>query len=224
MSGVAPWSYSKLKKFENCPKQYYHTVITKEYIESFESDAMLYGTEFHTAAEYYMRDGTKMPAKFDQFVGMMEALAEKEGVRYCELKMGITEDLAPCDFFGSDVWWRGIVDLLIVDGAEAYIVDYKTGASTKYADVGQLELMSMAVFKQFPGIKLIRAGLLYVVTEDLIRETYTIDDAPGLWLKWLKRFNRMVAAEESGVWNPRPSGLCKKHCIVLSCPHNGANQ
>ncbi len=223
MSSVAPWSYSKLKKFENCPKQFYHTVVTKEYVETFASEAMLYGTDFHTAAEHYLRDDTDIPERFEFARPMLDALGAKKGARHCELKMGVTEDLDPCDFFASNVWWRGVVDLLIVDGGEAYVVDYKTGASTKYADVGQLELMAMAVFKRFPEIKKIRAGLLYVITEDLIRETYTIEDAPDLWLKWLKRFNRMVAAEERGVWNPRPSGLCKKHCVVLSCPHNGAN-
>ena len=30
-----------------------------------------------------------------------------------------------------------------------------------------------------------------------------------------------VPDDTPDVWNPRPSGLCKKHCVVLECPHNG---
>jgi len=26
---------------------------------------------------------------------------------------------------------------------------------------------------------------------------------------------------EVDMWNPRPSGLCRAHCVVTECPHNG---
>jgi hypothetical protein len=220
MTIVAPWAYSKLKKFETCPKQYYHTVITKEYKEP-SSDAMMYGNEFHKAAELYIGSRVPIPSRFGFAKPMLDALLDKTGIKHCELKLGLTENLEPCGFFDRDIWFRGVVDLLIIDGEDAYVVDYKTGSNTKWADTGQLELMAMFVFKKFPQVKRIRAGLLFVVAEILIKEVYTIDDAPALWEKWLVRYNRMVAAAEADVWNPRPSGLCRKHCIVLSCPHNG---
>jgi hypothetical protein len=31
----------------------------------------------------------------------------------------------------------------------------------------------------------------------------------------------MKIAYDNDVWNPKPSGLCRKHCSVLSCSHNG---
>ena len=56
--------------------------------------------------------------------------------------MGITRDLRPCGFGARDVWWRGIVDLAIIDKerGKAFVVDYKTGKSSQYADKDQLEL------------------------------------------------------------------------------------
>ena len=137
--------------------------------------------------------------------------------------MGLTEDLEPCDFFSDDVWWRGIADLVIIDEEEnlAWVVDYKTGKSARYADKGQLELMALAIFKFFPNIKTVRGGLLFVVSNELVKDRYTTFDQTHLWEKWLGGYSKMEAAFENDIWNPNPSGLCRDHCIVLECEHNG---
>ena len=101
------------------------------------------------------------------------------------------------------------------------MIDYKTGKSTRYADKGQLELMALATFKHFPVVKKVKAGLLFVVCNELIRDTYTSDQQPELWKKWLDKYGALEAAFENNVWNPNPSGLCRRHCVVLECPHNG---
>ena len=61
--GIAPWSFSKIKSFEQCPKKFYHLKVAKDYKEP-ETEAMLYGTAVHLAAEEYIRDGTPLPAKY----------------------------------------------------------------------------------------------------------------------------------------------------------------
>ena len=104
-----------------------------------------------------------------------------EGDKICELKMGLTADLEACTFFADDVWFRGIADLLIVNNETATVVDYKTGKSSKYADKGQLELMALAVFKHFPKVKKVKAGLLFVVCNDLVKDTYQVENSPALW-------------------------------------------
>ena len=137
--------------------------------------------------------------------------------------MGLTEDLEACDMDDPKVWWRGIADLSIIDGTKAKVLDYKAGKSAKYADTDQLELMALATFKHFPDVEEVDAALFFVVAKAFIRKKYLREDAPGLWAKWLKRYGRILTAIESGVWNPKTSGLCKKYCVVLSCPHNGRN-
>jgi hypothetical protein len=49
---------------------------------------------------------------------------------------------------------------VILDDDLAWVVDYKTGKSSKYADKGQLELMALSLFAKYPQIKTVRAGLL----------------------------------------------------------------
>jgi ATP-dependent exoDNAse (exonuclease V) beta subunit len=219
---IAPWSFSKAKAFKTCPKQFYHTRILKEFPQQ-ETEAMRYGTEFHQAAEDYIRDGTPLPAKFDYAKKALDALNAKPGEKLCEFEMGLTENLEPCDFDAENVWWRGIADLVILDGERAWVVDYKTGANTRYADTGQLELMALALFKFYPEVQRVSAGLLFTVAGKLIKDRYTRDDEPRLWEKWMFEYNSMRIASEKNIWNPSPSGLCKRHCPVISCPHNGGH-
>ena len=221
---IAPWSFSKAKAFDTCPKQFYHVNILKEYPFE-ETDAMRYGTEFHKACEDYIDKDKALPKKFGFIEPTLNALNNKRGVKICEKKLGLTANLEPCGFFDKKVWFRGIADLIIVDvlAGVAWVIDYKTGRSSKYADKGQLELMALSVFKHYPEVTKIKAGLLFVVAKSLIKETYEIDSESILWKKWLTKYANMKIAFDKDVWNPRPSGLCKRHCPVLECPHNGSN-
>lgn len=221
---IAPWSFSKAKAFEQCPKQFYHEKILQEY-PFVETEAIRYGNAFHTAAEEYIRDGTSLPKMFDYAQAMLDSLNAKKGVKLCEEKLGVTENLSPCSFYADDVWYRGIADLLIINEEDelAWVIDYKTGKNAKYADKGQLELMALLVFAHFPKIKNVRAGLLFVVSNNLVKDSYVDSDAGMLWTKWTNKYAIMQMAEKRNVWNPRPSGLCKRHCPVTVCVHNGSN-
>tara|TARA_R110000822_G_scaffold44617_3_gene119734 strand:- start:9506 stop:10198 length:693 start_codon:yes stop_codon:yes gene_type:complete len=217
------WSFSSIKSFDQCPKKYYHLKVAKDYEENFKTDAILYGNEFHTAAEVYIRDDVELEPRFDYARGVLDKLKNMKGEKLCEYKMGLTKDLKPCGFFDRNVWWRGVVDLAILDreAGTARVIDYKTGKSAKYADKGQLELMALAMFRHFPEVKTIQGGLLFVVCNAFIKDTYTIDQESELWAKWLSDYAKMEKAYEVDVWNPRPTGLCRAHCVVLECAHNG---
>ena len=221
---AAPWSFSRIKAFQQCPKQFYYEKVVKKYPFKM-SDAIRYGDEFHKAAEIYIRDGGELDPRFKYAQGMLDALNAKKGEKLCEIKMGLTENLEPCSFYDSDVWFRGIADLLILNKEDklAWVIDYKTGKSARYADKGQLELMALSAFKHYPEVETVRAGLLFVVSEDLIRDRYVLEDETALWDKWMNNYDNMQSAFDNDVWNPKPNGLCKKWCQVVECPHNGRN-
>jgi CRISPR/Cas system-associated exonuclease Cas4 (RecB family) len=165
---IAPWSFSKIKSFEQCPKKFYHLKVAKSYKEP-ETEAMLYGTAVHLAAEEYIRDGTPLPEKYAYCKDVLDALNNIEGEKLCELEMGLTENLEPCGFRDDNVWWRGIADLVILNKRTktAYVVDYKTSKNTRYADKGQLELMALSMFKLYPDLESVKGGLLFVVCNGL---------------------------------------------------------
>ena len=43
-----------------------------------ETEAMLYGTSFHTAAEEYVRDGAELPPQFEYARKVLDSLNDKE--------------------------------------------------------------------------------------------------------------------------------------------------
>jgi hypothetical protein len=215
------WSFSSIKTFDQCPKKYYHLRVARDYQEDQNAEHLLYGTRFHKAAEDFIKENTPLPNEFAFAKDALGNLKNLPGNKLCEYEMGLTENLEPCGFRDPNVWWKGIADLIIIDGDSARVLDYKTGKSAKYADKGQLELMALAIFKHFPEVTRIKAGLLFVIAKAFIKTSYRRDDEPVLWEKWLSDYERMKLAYKLDMWNPRPSGLCRKHCVVLSCPHNG---
>lgn len=214
------WSYSSISLFQQCPRKYYHLRVVKDIVEP-ESEAMLYGTLVHKAAEDYIKDGVAVPEKFAYITPALDTLKMIPGEKLCEYKMGLTADLKPCDFFADDVWFRGVADLLVVKDDTAHIVDYKTGKSSQYADVKQLELMALAVFKHFPHITKVKAGLAFLVAEDLVTASYKKEAEAQTWLKWIQETDRLQASHDNDVWNAKPNFTCRKFCAVLDCEHNG---
>ena len=218
----APWSFSKWKKFNTCPQQFYQDTVLKRFPRD-ETTEMRYGTLFHEAAENYIGKGDELPPPFQFARAALDNLNAIDGDKLVEQKMGITADLDPCTFYADNVWWRGISDLNIINLPVAYSVDYKTGSkkSVAYADKGQLELIALAIFTAYPEVMVVKAALFYVVAGAFIKDTYHRDDASKLWVKWIGNFNEMAAAYRNNVWNTKQSGLCYQHCPVLECPHNG---
>lgn len=214
------WSYSAIGLFEQCPKKYYHIKVVKDVVEP-QSDAILYGELVHTAAENFIKDGTPIPPQFEQFVEPLQLLNAMPGEKHCEFRMGLTELGEPCGFFDPNVWLRGIADLIIIDGEEAKIIDYKTGKSSKYADTKQLDLMALCTFAHFPQVQTIKAGLLFLVCEDFIKRKYVRGDVLGIMREWTERYQWLAKTYEEDVWNPKPNFTCRQYCPVVSCVHNG---
>lgn len=214
------WSYSSLDLFKQCPHKYYRLKVAKDIVEP-ESEAMRYGKEVHLAAEEFIRDGKPVPEKFAFMRELLEPVRKLNGKHLCEYRLGLTRDLEPCEFFGQDVWWRGIPDFLAIDGEDARLLDYKTGKSAKYADTKQLDLLALAIFKHFPEVKRIKAGLLFVVAGDFVKSKYEREEHEKTWVNWITDTNRLEKAFELDVWNPKPNFSCKGWCPVKDCIHNG---
>jgi PD-(D/E)XK nuclease superfamily len=196
---VPAWSYSSIKTFDQCPKKYYHLRVAKD-VEDIAGEAADYGTAVHEAAE-------------------LQRLA---GTRHCEMKLAVTSPetgLKPTEFFAKDVWWRGIIDLAVVNDTKAVMVDYKTGKSARYADVKQLDLMAGALFAHFPKLERIKSALLFVVSDEVVRKVHVREQQEQYMSVFNPQLDRLEGALLSGVWNPKSGPLCG-WCPVTSCPHH----
>jgi hypothetical protein len=213
------WSYSSINLFKQCPHKYYRIRVKKDIVEP-ESEAMRYGTAVHKAAEDYIKDGTPVPPQFAFMQKPLDVLKAKPGEKLCEYKMGLTRNLTPCGFFDKDVWWRGVADLIILQGDTALTVDYKTGKSSKFAELKQLEIVSLAIFKHFPEVKKVKAGLMFLFADDFVKTAYLADSQDELWGSWVSDVGQLQASVESNMWNPKPNFTCRGWCPVTSCDHN----
>jgi len=208
------WSYSSLKEYLNCPKQYHELKVLKNYVKE-ETDNMRYGKEVHKALEDYVKDNKPLVKNYKRFQPTLDSLLAIEGVKYPEHELAITFDKTPCKFDSKDRWVRGIIDLLIVDGDTAYIVDYKTG-SNKYPDPKQLKLMALLTFAHFPEVNKIKAGLLFVMHDSFMPEEYNRDSIDKLWLYFLSDLRRLELSFDNNLWIANPTGLCG-WCPVKKC-------
>lgn len=207
------WSFSSLKDFVNCPRQYQEIKVLKRF-EKKPTHQMLYGLEVHKACEDYVGQGKPLVKNYERFKPVLDTLVEIPGTKYPEHKMALDKDRNPCEY-GKGYWVRGIVDLLIVDGETAFIVDYKTG-SNRYPDPKQLKLMALMTFAHFPEVQHVKAGLLFVMHDSFMPEEYTRGAADDLWRFFEPDLARLQLAYESNNWMPNPTPLCS-WCPVNTC-------
>jgi CRISPR/Cas system-associated exonuclease Cas4 (RecB family) len=188
------WSYSSLKQYQNCPKQYYEIKVAQNF-EVIPSEKMIYGTEVHKALEDYVKDGKELALNYIRFKGAVDELIAIPGEKYAEYEMALGKDKSPCAFADPNRWVRGIVDLLIVDNDYAFIVDH------------------------FPQVNKIKAGLLFVMHNSFITEEYERKDIDKSWDKFKGPLERLNNSYESNSWPPNYTPLCR-YCPVKTCDFN----
>ena len=213
------WSHSALKQYETCPRQYHEIRVLKRY-PRIPTEQTIYGEQLHEAAELYVKDGTALPPQFAFIKGVLDALMSKPGAKLPEVQMALTEALQPCDWDSPYAWVRGVADLAIIDGTDAWVVDYKSG-SNKYPDKDQLDLMSLMIFVLYPQVNVVRSALLFLLKNDMIKHKVTREQSDTLWWKYRERVAKIESSLAHGVWNPKQSGLCKRHCVVDTCEFCG---
>ncbi len=220
------WSYSRLKDYETCPRKYQASYVTKE-TPFTDNAATIYGKELHLACEEFMRDGKPLDPRFGWMLPTLERLHRIPGDKHCELKLGVKRQdgqLLACDFFDPSVWFRGVADLVILNGTKGWVLDYKTSKSAKYADLRQVALMAAALFLRHPQLEKVKGALFFVVADNLVKAEYTRENALNIFAEYHALLTQRAASYENNVFNEKPNGLCGKWCQVLSCVHNGANR
>lgn len=207
------WSFSSLKDYVNCPRQYNEIKVLRRF-QKRPTEQMLYGSAVHKACEDYVGEGIPLAKNYLQFKPVLDSLRDIPGEKFPEHKMALDAQRQPCEY-GRGYWVRGIVDLLIVENDTAFVVDYKTG-SAKYPDPKQLKLMALMTFAHFPEVNSIKAALLFIVHEGFVSEEYSRDDIDNLWKMFDPDLERLKVSYDSNVWNPNRTPLCG-WCPVNTC-------
>lgn len=210
------WSHTALNNFLTCPRQFYHLRVAKD-VQDSKNEAALWGDRVHKAFEARLRDGTALPPELGIYEGYCAAIAKQaEGkTLLVEQQYAIDRNLQPCDWFSKEVWCRGIVDVLVVNGARAKVLDHKTGK--RKPDFRQLKLFALLTFIHHPQVDTVDTAFSWIKERALDSEVFTRDQIPALWQEFLPDLQAYRTAFKTETWTPRESGLCRGWCPVKQC-------
>lgn len=224
MAAPEPWSYSRLSTFKNCPDRFHSEVVLKKfpYVEGPEQKK---GKVIHKAFEDRQALKKPLPPSLEGHETHMQRLENAPGQAFVEQRIGLrrrkTDDgkfvIEPCPFFGdTDVWYRGQIDFMKVDGDEAFIEDYKTG--NKKVDFAQLKTFALWAFVNYPALQGCTVQFYWTEDKSTNRERYERSQVPSLWTEFLPDLKQYIEAFKTDTWQKRQSGLCG-WCPDTKCPH-----
>jgi len=200
-------SFSRLNTYRTCPMQFELVVVEKKGL-FVESDAMAYGKRVHTQLEKYGKTGnvkelTRESIKWKKLVDMIKA---QPGVKQFERKITLDQDLEGVSWFDKQAWMRSILDVLVVNGDTASVLDYKTGKVKP--DMLQLQMFACIVFIVFPEVETIKTGFLWLVHDQSTQVVYKRAQFDTMWGKIMELCDEIQDAIDLGVFAPKPSPLC----------------
>lgn len=203
-------SFSSIKMYENCPYRYYHQRVAKTVVDQ-GGEASIHGERIHKYIEERLK-GTATPEQIAEIVNLEPVIASVEalaagGELATERQLTLTQELKPTSWFAKDAWLRSILDVMVIRGSKAVVLDWKTGK--RRPDFTQLELFALQVFAHYPDVKEVSTGFIWIKDLACDRETYKRDGTPALWAKLLERIRRIEQSVETNVWPAKPSGLCR---------------
>jgi len=201
-------SYSAIKLYENCPYRYFRQRIVKDVMDE-GGEASIYGERIHQHLELKLKGEAELPqeiAHYEPLCASVERLS-RGGELHIEKELVLNENLEPTGWWGKDAWLRSKLDILVLVGDEAVVMDWKTGK--RNPDFFQMQIFAAQVFKHFPNVTRVKTSLVWLKTMEMDTEVYDRQGANEIWAEIMKRIRRIHQSVEHDNWPAKPSGLCR---------------
>lgn len=232
---IPPQSHSSLNTFETCPRQYEARYILKT-LPYEETVATAWGNAAHDALEKFLKTGgreqlpdlqhpeTGINLRNYQWAGeiVLERAARRGGYILAERSMAVGRDKDTADYWDKNAWLRGKIDVTVLYPArgEAEVFDWKTSAKKK-ADEAQLKLYSASALTDFVEVNVVKSAFVWLNFKDRAPidppAVYQRAQLPQLWDVFEQKYAQLLNAYNTGVFPPKPSGLCRGWCGVQTC-------
>ena len=164
----APYSFSKLSTYQQCPLRFKFKYIDKIPEGKFDDSALVKGSNVHSILENYseVQQQNSIVEKFlkcDIAQKYLPAiLGTSKSVK--EFNIGLDTKLNPSKYSDKSTIFRGKVDLMTVIDKTLNIIDYKTGKykEEKYQSYDQLMFYAIYYFIRYHKIDKIRISYVYL--------------------------------------------------------------
>lgn len=206
-------SYSFLRDFENCSYKAYRKYVKRD-LPKETSAALEEGILVHEMLERAINDGKPLSFPYATHADILV----KKGAK-AEVKLGMTKDMLPAGFF-DDPWLRGKVDVLVVEGPTAFIVDWKTGKVRE--DPHELRVQAMLVRANYPEVNRI-SGCYVWLKEGKMGKVFDLTDINETYHETARAMDQVEYHEREGEWPLKPNPLCG-WCPVKDCRFNTSDE
>jgi len=200
-------SYSSITLYENCPLRYYRQRILKDVVDG-GGEASKHGERVHAFLENRLK-GTDLPQEIINYEPLCKSVERiaSNGELHIEKELVLNDNLTPTGWWDADAWLRSKLDVLVIVGDEAVVMDWKTGK--RKADQFQMQMFAAQVFKHYPEVQRVKTSLVWLKTMEMDTEVYNREDVNTVWAEIMKRIQRIHTSLEHDNWPAKPSGLCR---------------
>lgn len=212
MTKPISWSHSALNSFESCAHKHNETKVAKRIKDVYGPEAQE-GNVIHERLEHRLLKGIPLAGMMKEYEPLCKSIENAPGELHPECKFTLTREMKKTTFFAKNAWFRGIIDILKVNGTKAWIGDWKTGKVKN--DYEQLELFAGVVFIFYPEVTEINANYIWLKTKEFSpTQTYTRANLAEIWGKHIPRAMALEQAAAEGSWPTNVTGLCKSYCVI----------
>lgn len=205
--GLGPWSHSKLKVLKSCPLKFYLQYIIKQKpeVEADISVITETGKAAHRILEFVLggKDITRaysitreefrktltdaeweeniasVEFNISKFKEKIEGFEKQHGIKRIlqELRIGCTKEWEPTGFFSDDVYFRGVIDLVIqLKNGDILILDHKYGTVSamglrNFQD--QLNTYKILFHKGVEPIAGAQSGIHHIKEGEIVLDNYS---------------------------------------------------
>jgi len=201
--------------FENCPHKAYHLYVAKT-VPWVDTPEKVWGNYVHKGMEMRLRNGVELAEDLraaEPFAATLVGL----GVEIeTELYIGMTEKGEHCTPRDDRVWFRGKIDVPIIQPPGAWLIDWKTGKPRE--EPFELETHALLLKCMHPELENI-VGNFYWFQTGKPGLRYSLNYHARTFAKLQALRTEMEGYANSGHWPKRKNPLCG-WCDVMSCEHN----
>lgn len=212
------WTYTLLDAYENCNYKGFRKYLAEGdlRVPYVEGPAQAWGNHNHNAFEKRVSHGEPLPDDMKHHEAVIQVLLPHQPI--AEQKLGIRADRRPCPFFDcGDGDGRGKIDLTIMKGTTAFILDYKTNAKPR-EDRRELAIQALLLKAKFPHLTKI-IGRYFWLTPNRLGTEHDVSDTDATW----RRVQGIVAnirEKMAANWWPKNENPLCGWCEVDDCEFN----